>query len=61
MFSEGKRPKEAVDRDISCLVPTHSFKLHQSILSLASNINQPELVYKFMQLASHNAMWKSRK
>ncbi|TPX38193.1 hypothetical protein SmJEL517_g00223 [Synchytrium microbalum] len=34
---------------------------YQSILSLASDMNQPELVYKFMSLASHSAMWNSRR
>ncbi|KAJ3137196.1 hypothetical protein HK100_000877 [Physocladia obscura] len=34
---------------------------YQSILSLASDLNQPDLVYKFMSLASHNAIWNSRR
>jgi len=34
---------------------------YQSILSLASDMNQPDLVYKFMNLASHNALWDSRR
>ncbi|TPX39274.1 hypothetical protein SeLEV6574_g07344 [Synchytrium endobioticum] len=34
---------------------------YQSILSLASDMNQPELVYKFMSLASHSALWNSRR
>ncbi|TPX72617.1 hypothetical protein CcCBS67573_g05715 [Chytriomyces confervae] len=34
---------------------------YQSILSLASDLNQPDLVYKFMSLASHNAVWNSRR
>ncbi|KAF9430239.1 hypothetical protein BGZ94_007776 [Podila epigama] len=38
-----------------------SLSTYQSILSLASDMNQPELVYKFMHLASHNSMWQSRK
>ncbi|CAB4480178.1 ARM repeat-containing protein [Rhizophagus irregularis] len=69
MFSEGKRPKETIDRDTqlfdsSTLGQTpdgSAISTYQSILSLASDMNQPELVYKFMQLASHNAMWQSRK
>lgn len=34
---------------------------YQSILSLAADMNQPDLVYKFMNLASHNAIWSSRR
>ncbi|KNC98802.1 uncharacterized protein SPPG_05780 [Spizellomyces punctatus DAOM BR117] len=34
---------------------------YQSILSLASDLNQPDLVYRFMSLASHNAIWTSRR
>jgi proteasome component ECM29 len=66
MFSEGKRPKETIDRDTQLFdtlgqTPDGSaISTYQSILSLASDMNQPELVYKFMQLASHNAKWKSR-
>ena len=69
MFSEGKRPKEKIDRDTQLFdsntlgqTPDGSaISTYQSILSLASDMNQPDLVYKFMQLASHNAMWQSRK
>ena len=34
---------------------------YSSILSLAADMNQPELVYKFMSLASHHAIWNSRR
>ncbi|KAJ3021840.1 hypothetical protein HKX48_007616 [Thoreauomyces humboldtii] len=34
---------------------------YQSILSLASEMNQPDLVYRFMSLAAHNAIWNSRR
>ncbi|KAI9007097.1 proteasome stabiliser-domain-containing protein [Gaertneriomyces semiglobifer] len=34
---------------------------YQSILSLASDMNQPDLVYRFMSLASHSAIWNSRR
>lgn len=33
---------------------------YQSVLSLASDMNQPDLVYKFLSLASHNQVWNSR-
>ncbi|KAJ1549267.1 hypothetical protein HK405_006790 [Cladochytrium tenue] len=38
-----------------------SLTTYQSILSLASDLNQPDLVYKFMSLASDNALWNTRK
>lgn len=28
---------------------------------MASDLNQPDLIYKFMNLANHHAMWNSRK
>ena len=34
---------------------------YQSILSLAADMNQPDLVYRFMSLASHHAIWNSRR
>ena len=34
---------------------------YQSILSLAAEMNQPDLVYKFMNLASHHAIWNSKR
>ncbi|KAJ1925584.1 proteasome component M29, partial [Tieghemiomyces parasiticus] len=33
---------------------------YQSILSLASDMNRPELVYQLMNLANHHAVWQSR-
>ncbi|KAJ2483165.1 proteasome component M29 [Coemansia sp. RSA 2320] len=34
---------------------------YKSILSLASDMQNPSLVYQFMQLASHTAIWSSRR
>lgn len=34
---------------------------YQSVLSLAADMNQPDLVYKFMSLASHHQIWNSRR
>ncbi|KAJ2640606.1 proteasome component M29, partial [Coemansia sp. RSA 1694] len=34
---------------------------YKSILSLASDMQQPSLVYQFMQLATHTAVWSSRR
>ncbi|KAF9951012.1 hypothetical protein BGZ72_007436, partial [Mortierella alpina] len=69
MFGEGKKPASKVtgdtelfDGNILGQTPDgSSLSTYQSILSLASDMNQPELVYKFMHLASHNSMWQSRK
>jgi proteasome component ECM29 len=38
-----------------------SISTYQSVLSLAADLNQPDLVYRFMSLASHNAIWNSKK
>ncbi|KAF9962710.1 hypothetical protein BGZ70_007955 [Mortierella alpina] len=69
MFGEGKKPASKVTGDTELFdgnvlgqTPDgSSLSTYQSILSLASDMNQPELVYKFMHLASHNSMWQSRK
>jgi proteasome component ECM29 len=34
---------------------------NRELCSVATDLGQPELVYKFLSLASHNAMWNSRK
>ncbi|KAF9934512.1 hypothetical protein FBU30_001653 [Linnemannia zychae] len=69
MFGEGKKATQKVtgetelfDSNALGQAPDgSSLSTYQSILSLASDMNQPELVYKFMHLASHNSMWQSRK
>ena len=69
MLSSGNKPKETIDRDTQLFdnntlgqAPDGSvITTYQSILSLASDMNQPELVYKFMQLAGHNAVWQTRR
>ncbi|KAF8941099.1 hypothetical protein BGZ58_002205 [Dissophora ornata] len=69
MFGEGRKaaPKITGDTEIFAndslgqAPDGSSLSTYQSILSLASDMNQPELVYKFMHLASHNSMWQSRK
>ena len=37
-----------------------SVTTYKDIMSLASEVGDPGLVYKFMSLASHNAIWSSR-
>lgn len=34
---------------------------YKELCSLASDLNKPDLVYQFMQLANHNAIWNSKK
>jgi proteasome component ECM29 len=34
---------------------------YRELCSLATDLNQPDLVYKFMNLANHNALWNTRK
>lgn len=34
---------------------------YRELVTLASEMNQPDLIYKFMQLSSHNALWNSKK
>lgn len=33
---------------------------YKELCSLASDLNQPEMIYKFMQLANHNSAWNSK-
>ncbi|KAF9918544.1 hypothetical protein BX616_007987 [Lobosporangium transversale] len=69
MFGEGRKAAPKVTGDTELFEGNalgqapdgSSLSTYQSILSLASDMNQPELVYKFMHLASHNSMWQSRK
>jgi hypothetical protein len=34
---------------------------YKELASLATDMNQPDLVYKFLNLASHHALWNSKK
>ncbi|XP_023238061.1 proteasome-associated protein ECM29 homolog [Centruroides sculpturatus] len=34
---------------------------YKELCAVASDLNQPELIYKFMHLANHNALWNSKK
>ncbi|XP_054635764.1 proteasome adapter and scaffold protein ECM29 isoform X2 [Dunckerocampus dactyliophorus] len=65
----GKRIKHAVSEDtevfqgdgVGKTPDGHSLSTYKELCSLASDLNQPDLVYKFMNLANHHAMWNSRK
>ncbi|KAI8987056.1 proteasome stabiliser-domain-containing protein [Pilobolus umbonatus] len=39
----------------------NSITTYKELCSLASELNQPDLIYKFMNLANNNAMWASRR
>ena len=34
---------------------------YKELCSIANDLNQPDLIYKFMHLANHQAMWNSKK
>lgn len=65
----GKRAKHTVSEDTEVFqgetlgkAPDgHGLSTYKELCSLASDLNQPDLVYKFMNLANHHAMWNSRK
>jgi hypothetical protein len=42
---------------------THAqgFSTYKELCGIASDLNQPDLIYKFMAIANHNTMWNSRK
>ncbi|XP_012265500.2 proteasome adapter and scaffold protein ECM29 [Athalia rosae] len=52
LFEEGLLGKSPTGGNLST---------YREICSLASDLNQPELVYRFMHLANHNAVWTSKK
>ncbi|XP_073721138.1 proteasome adapter and scaffold protein ECM29 [Misgurnus anguillicaudatus] len=65
----GKRAKHNVSEDTEVFqgealgkAPDgQGLSTYKELCSLASDLNQPDLVYKFMNLANHHAMWNSRK
>lgn len=34
---------------------------YKELCSLASDLNKPDLIYQFMNLANHNSIWNSKK
>jgi proteasome component ECM29 len=42
-------------------VNTTGLSTYKELCSIASDLNKPDLIYKFMQLAKHNALWTSRR
>ncbi|XP_066994237.2 proteasome adapter and scaffold protein ECM29 isoform X2 [Anabrus simplex] len=52
LFEEGQLGKAPTGGNLST---------YKELCDLASDLNQPELIYKFMHLANHNAIWNSKK
>ncbi|RVE49284.1 hypothetical protein evm_006078 [Chilo suppressalis] len=52
VFEEGQLGKAPTGGNLST---------YKELCSLASDLNQPDLLYKFMHLAHHNSMWNSKK
>ncbi|KAL3181865.1 hypothetical protein MRX96_008167 [Rhipicephalus microplus] len=38
-----------------------SLTTYRELCSVATDLNQPDLMYKFMHLANHHALWNSKK
>ncbi|EDV23342.1 uncharacterized protein TRIADDRAFT_57860 [Trichoplax adhaerens] len=38
-----------------------SMSTYKELCAVATDLNRPDLIYKFMHLANHNALWNSRK
>lgn len=53
-------PKNS-NTDFPSAFQSQGLSTYKELCSLASDLNQPDLVYKFMNLANHHAMWNSRK
>ena len=49
------------DKEMGRTPTGENLSTYRELCSLASDLNQPDLVYKFMHLANYNAMWNSRK
>ena len=52
IFEEGSMSKTPTGENLNT---------YKELCSLATDLNQPDLVYKFMHLANYNSMWNSRK
>ncbi|XP_076034919.1 proteasome adapter and scaffold protein ECM29-like isoform X2 [Oratosquilla oratoria] len=68
-LTEGKRTfknltqdtKIAMEGELGTTPSGGQITTYRELCSLATDLNQPDLVYKFMHLASPNAIWNSRK
>lgn len=52
LFEEGQLGKSPTGTNLTT---------YKELCSLASDLNKPDLIYQFMQLANHNAIWNSKK
>ncbi|XP_064625293.1 proteasome adapter and scaffold protein ECM29-like isoform X2 [Lineus longissimus] len=52
LFQEGSLGKTPEGSNLST---------YKELCAIASDLNQPDLIYKFMHLANHNAVWNSKK
>ena len=58
-FEAPGRTALLVDNDVfNCRGNLSTYK---ELCSLASDLNQPDLIYKFMHLANHHSLWNSKK
>ncbi|XP_072010829.1 proteasome adapter and scaffold protein ECM29 isoform X2 [Engystomops pustulosus] len=65
----GKRAKHEVSGETEVFQGTsigkapdgQGLSTYKELCALASDLSQPDLIYKFMNLANHHAMWNSRK
>uniref|UniRef100_T1J5P2 TOG domain-containing protein n=1 Tax=Strigamia maritima TaxID=126957 RepID=T1J5P2_STRMM len=67
-LTTGKKPSQQVIADTQIFeegaVPNPlggNLTTYKELCSFATELNQPDLVYKFMHLAKHNAMWNSKR
>lgn len=68
-LTEGKRSIQNVTQDtqifkegeLGAAPSGGQLSTYRELCSLATDLNQPDLIYKFMNLANHNAVWNSRK
>ncbi|XP_074097479.1 proteasome adapter and scaffold protein ECM29 [Cotesia typhae] len=68
-LTEGRRAVQQVTPDTKLFeegelgkAPTGGIiTTYKEICSLASDLNKPDLIYNFLQLANHNAVWTSKK
>ncbi|XP_039299836.1 proteasome adapter and scaffold protein ECM29 [Nilaparvata lugens] len=67
-LTQGRRTVAQVTQDTEIFekgalgtTPTgENLSTYRELCSLASDLNQPDLIYKFMHLANHNATWTSK-
>ncbi|XP_076462653.1 proteasome adapter and scaffold protein ECM29-like isoform X2 [Babylonia areolata] len=65
----GKRAKQTVSEDTKLFEDESLGKTpdggglstYKELCAIANDLNQPDLIYKFMHLANHNATWNTRK